>query len=159
MLPIPTPVRPNGRAALVLLCLSGPSRQPRAGLAIVTTPASRPHAALPSAPPTGLLAPSTERDRQLAHWLSAAAQGDAVAFEAFFDATLAHAQALIARLDIVGDAQGLLTESYFQAWREARRFEPQHTLALVWFLGLLYRRAQPLRRQPTHAAGLDPIQP
>lgn len=92
----------------------------------------------------------SQRDRQLACWLQQAAGGDALAFERFYDATVAYAQALARRLLRDADIDDVLAEAYFQAWREAPRFEPARGSAVTWLLTRVHSRAIDLRRQQKH---------
>lgn len=97
-----------------------------------------------------------ERDRQLAAWLKAAAGGDARAFEQFYDSTVAYAQALLRRMLSDADAEDMLAEGYFQAWREAARFDPGRGSAVTWLLTLLRSRALDLlRRRRLEGPALD----
>lgn len=98
------------------------------------------------------------RDQQLAHWLTQAAGGDAEAFERFYDATITPAHALARRLLRGADVDDVLAETYFQAWREAARFEAGRGSALGWLLTRLRSRAIDLLRSRAHesaAAGGD----
>ena len=84
---------------------------------------------------------------ELALWVQAAAQGDARAFEAFYNATCACTGAVVRR--IVGDNhfEDVLSDAYFQAWRHARRFEPQPGGALAWIVTIARSRALDRLRQ------------
>ena len=52
-----------------------------------------------------------------------AAGGNAVAFEVFYDATVGYAQALARRMVKPRDLEDLLSDAFFQAWREAAHFD------------------------------------
>lgn len=83
-----------------------------------------------------------ERDRRLAAWLQAAAGGDGGAFEAFHDATFAVARGVARRLLRGGDeADDLLADVYFEAWRRAPQFDPARGSAMTWLLVMLHTRA------------------
>lgn len=86
------------------------------------------------------------RDRELADWLRAAAAGDHVAFERFYDATLGYAHAVARRMLRPADLEDLLAEAYFQAWREAPRFDPARGSAVTWLLTLVRSRCLDLLR-------------
>jgi RNA polymerase sigma-70 factor, ECF subfamily len=92
------------------------------------------------------------RDGQLAGWLQAAAQGDAQAFEAFYDATIGFAHAFARRLLREGDIDDAVAEAYFQVWREAPRFDPARGSPVTWLLTRVHSRAIDLRRQQRHEA-------
>lgn len=87
-----------------------------------------------------------ERDAGLAQLLHAAAAGSASAFEAFYDATIGYAQALGRRMVRPADLEDLLAEVFFQAWREAARFDAQRGSAVTWLLTLVRSRALDLLR-------------
>ena len=80
------------------------------------------------------------RDRQLAEWLAAAARGDHPAFERFYDATLAYAHALARRMVRSADLEDLLADAFFQAWREAARFDAARGSPVTWLLTLVRSR-------------------
>lgn len=90
-----------------------------------------------------------ERDSQLAALLQSAAGGDARSFEAFYTATVRPAMALARR--VAGDAyaEDVLAETYFQAWREAARFDSGRGSAMSWLLTLARTRALDRLRQET----------
>lgn len=93
-----------------------------------------------------------ERDQRLAVWLAQAATGDALAFERFYDATVAYAQTLARRLLLEADIDDVLAETYFQCWREAARFDASRGSAVTWLLTRVRSRAIDLRRQQKHEA-------
>lgn len=87
-----------------------------------------------------------ERDAALARLLQAVAGGDASAFEAFYDGTIGYARALARRIVRPADLDDLLADAYFQAWREAARFDVQRGSAVTWLLTLVRSRALDLLR-------------
>jgi RNA polymerase sigma-70 factor (ECF subfamily) len=96
------------------------------------------------------------RDQQLAALLRAAAGGDARAFESFYAQTVRHALAVARR--IVGEAHAadVLSDCYFQAWRDAARFDPGRGSALAWLLTMARSRAlDRLRQEAVRHGGLD----
>ena len=100
-------------------------------------------------PDTG--ARRAERDALLARHLVAAARGDSRAFEAFYDATLGYARALARRMLHGADADDLLADAYFEAWRSAARFDAGRGTAVTWLLTIVRSRSLDLlRRQQTH---------
>lgn len=109
---------------------------------------------VPPPPATGASdrdAARTQRDQQLACWLQRAADGDAAAFERFYDGTAGYAQALARRLLREADVDDVLADSYFQAWREAPRFDAARGSAVTWLLTRVHSRAIDLRRQQQRA--------
>ncbi|MBI5257553.1 MAG: RNA polymerase sigma factor [Burkholderiales bacterium] len=109
--------------------------------------------ACPQPPPhAAAQAPRAQRDACLAGWLAQAAQGNAQAFEQFYDATAAPARALAVRLLRGPDIDDVLAEAYFQAWREAARFDVVRGSAVTWLLTLVRSRALDLLRRQRHAA-------
>ncbi|NRF68833.1 sigma-70 family RNA polymerase sigma factor [Aquincola sp. S2] len=102
-------------------------------------------------PPGGVTVdPRQARDRQLAGWLQQAAQGDAQAFESFYDATIVFAHAFARRLLREADVDDVIADAYFQAWREAPRFDAARGSAATWLLTRVHSRAIDLRRQQRH---------
>jgi RNA polymerase sigma-70 factor, ECF subfamily len=87
------------------------------------------------------------REPQLAALLAAAASGDARAFEQFYDATVRHAMAVVRRVAGSAYAEDVLSECYFQAWRNAARFDPARGSALAWLLTMARSRALDRMRQ------------
>lgn len=87
------------------------------------------------------------RDAQLAVWLAAAAGGDAAAFERYYDATIAYARTLARRMLPGDDVEDIVADAYFQAWREAGRFEAARGSAVTWLLTIVRSRALDLLRR------------
>ena len=107
-------------------------------------------------PQVAAKAAEAARDAQLAALLGSAATGDAKAFETFYDLTIGYATGVVRR--IVGDnhCDDVLSDAYFQAWREARRFDPQRGSALTWLLTLARSRAlDRLRAESLRHGGLS----
>jgi RNA polymerase sigma-70 factor, ECF subfamily len=93
---------------------------------------------------------------ELAALLTASAAGDARAFENFYHLTVRHASAVVRR--IVGDnhLEDVLSDTYFQAWREAARFEAQRGSARGWLLSMARSRAlDRLRQESVRHGGLQ----
>ncbi len=84
---------------------------------------------------------TAERDARLAALLAAAARGDAAAFESFYDATVGLAQALAWRFVRGAELEDLLADAFFEAWRNAPRFDPSRGSAVTWLLTLVRSRA------------------
>ncbi len=145
------PPRPqDGGASAPVLALRPPGRS-----AVQAAPADQPPSpaaprapgpALPDAP--ALHEALAQRDAEHAGWLQAAAAGDAQAFEAFYDATLPYARGVARRLLRDADAEDLLVEVYFEAWRRVAQFDAARGSALTWLLARLRSRGiDALRRQ------------
>ena len=93
----------------------------------------------------------TARDARLAGLLAAAAGGDTTAFEAFYDDSIACARALARRMLSSADMEDLLSDAYFEAWRNAARYDAQRGSAMTWLLTIVRSRAlDVLRRRATH---------
>jgi RNA polymerase sigma-70 factor (ECF subfamily) len=88
-----------------------------------------------------------ERDAVLAALLVEAAAGTTTAFERFYDATIGYARALARRMVKPADLDDLLADAYFQAWREAARFDAARGSAVTWLLTLVRSRALDLLRR------------
>jgi RNA polymerase sigma-70 factor, ECF subfamily len=105
------------------------------------------------------LAARAERNDALAVLLRCAAAGDARAFEGFYDATVGYAHALLRRMLRPADVQDVLADAFFQAWREAPRFDASRGSAVTWLLTLARSRALDLlrhqRASPEVEAGDD----
>jgi len=154
----PTPTLRHGARPDLLLAFAPPARHLRWHGRFAMSPSPTPHR---SASPEGARAPwpaadpaeveRAARDLRLAALLRQAASGRADAFEAFYDATVAYAQALARRM-VRGD--DVLAESYFQVWRDAPRFDAGRGSAVGWLLIIVRSRAvDALRRR---RAGGDP---
>jgi RNA polymerase sigma-70 factor (ECF subfamily) len=89
------------------------------------------------------------RDAQMAALLQAAAAGDGRAFESFYSATVRYAMAVVRRITGVALAEDVLADCYFQAWREASRFDAGRGSALTWLLTMARSRALDRLRQET----------
>jgi RNA polymerase sigma-70 factor, ECF subfamily len=87
------------------------------------------------------------RDERLAACLARSAAGDAVAFEAFYDACVVHARTLARRILRDSDLDDVLADAFFQAWREAARFDAQRGSAMSWLLTIVRTRALDCLRQ------------
>ena len=105
------------------------------------------------------MTPQPPRDEPLAACLARAADGQAVAFEAFHDATLGRARALARRMLDAADVPDVLADAYFDAWRLAARYDPGRGSAVAWLLTMVRSRALDLlrrqRRQIVVPAGDD----
>jgi RNA polymerase sigma-70 factor, ECF subfamily len=89
------------------------------------------------------------RDEQLAGLLRAAAAGDAGAFESFYNSTARYAMAVVRRIAGEVHAEDVLSDCYFQAWRNAKQFDGERGSALGWLLTMARSRAIDRLRQET----------
>jgi RNA polymerase sigma-70 factor (ECF subfamily) len=96
-----------------------------------------------------------ERDLRLAELMRQAATGSTTAFEAFYDATLAPARSLARRMVRPDDLDDLLADAFFQAWREAPRFDPARGCAMTWLLMIVRSRALDLLRRQKAAREVE----
>ncbi|MCW5657552.1 MAG: sigma-70 family RNA polymerase sigma factor [Burkholderiaceae bacterium] len=87
------------------------------------------------------------RDARLAALLQSAAAGDAQAFEAFYDASIVHARTLARRILRDAELDDALADAFFQAWRDAGRFDPARGSAMAWLLTIVRSRALDVLRQ------------
>jgi RNA polymerase sigma-70 factor, ECF subfamily len=81
------------------------------------------------------------RDAELDALLQQAACGDAEAFARFYDVSHALAQALARRIVRGPEVDDVLAEAFFQAWREAPRFDAARGSAASWLLLMVRSRA------------------
>lgn len=87
------------------------------------------------------------RDERLASLLQRSAAGDAQAFEAFYDGSVVHARTLARRILRDAELDDVLAEAFFQAWRDAARFDTARGSAMAWLLTIVRTRALDLLRQ------------
>lgn len=107
---------------------------------------------LTPAPCDPAAAARAERDQRLAGLLVRAAAGDSTAFERFYEETVAHAQALARRMLPPAELEDVMADAYFQAWREAGRFDAARGGPVTWLLTILRSRAlDQLRRRRAEA--------
>jgi RNA polymerase sigma-70 factor (ECF subfamily) len=95
------------------------------------------------------------RDARLAALLGRAANGDAKAFEDFYDATVGYAQALARRMLNPSDLEDVLSEAYFQVWRSAASFDVARGSAVTWLLLIVRSRALDWLRKPRELQALE----
>ena len=86
------------------------------------------------------------RDARLATLVQAAAAGDSSAFETFYDDTSALARALARRVLGGADLDELLADAFFEAWRNAARFDVARGSAVSWLLTIVKSRSLDLLR-------------
>jgi RNA polymerase sigma-70 factor (ECF subfamily) len=93
--------------------------------------------------------PSSQDEPPLAALLHAAARGDARAFEQFYGATCRQALAVVRRITGTALAEDVLSDCYFQAWRDAARFDAARGDAIAWLLTIARSRALDRMRKET----------
>ena len=89
--------------------------------------------------------------------LIAAAAADESAFAAFYDATIRLVYGVVAK--VARDparTEEIVQETYFQAWRQAPRFDPSRGSAVAWLTTIAHRRAVDAVR--TEQASRDRLQ-
>ncbi|HEX6722686.1 MAG TPA: sigma-70 family RNA polymerase sigma factor [Burkholderiaceae bacterium] len=87
------------------------------------------------------------RDEHLALLLKRSAGGDAQAFEAFYDASIVHARTLARRILRDAELDDVLSDAFFQAWRDSARFDAGRGSAMAWLLTIVRTRALDCLRQ------------
>ena len=88
-----------------------------------------------------------QRDAELAGLVAATATGDCSACVAFYARTIGYAQAVARRRLDGADVEDLLADAYFEAWRNAARFDPVRGSAVTWLLTIVRSRALDLVRR------------
>lgn len=88
-------------------------------------------------------------DETLAGWIARMARQDEGALEALYDATAARVHGLARRLtQRIALAEEVLEATYWQAWREAPRFDATRGRPITWLLAIARSRAiDALRRE------------
>ena len=100
--------------------------------------------------------PSSQDEPPLAALLHAAARGDARAFEQFYGATCRQALAVVRRITGTAFAEDVLSDCYFQAWRDAARFDAARGDAIAWLLTIARSRAlDRMRKEALRHGGLS----
>lgn len=94
----------------------------------------------------------------LAQLIRRMADGDEAALARLYDLTLAHVHALALRIAGRRDlAEEVCVETFWQAWREAGRYDPARGQPLAWLMIMVRTRAlDALRRQDRAAACSNP---
>jgi RNA polymerase sigma factor (sigma-70 family) len=83
-----------------------------------------------------------ESEDQLAPLLAGIVQADEQALANLYDATVARVYNLILRiLRQPSLAEEVVTDTYFQVWRQAVRFDPKRGKAIAWLLAMARSRA------------------
>lgn len=154
-------MRPNGQRPDRLLAFADglaalhPAMNPPTSV-VPTSPTPHSRDGATHAPPDPEAEARRVRDAHLSELLAAAAQGNASAFEAFYDATMAYAQALARRMLPPSDVEDILADAFFQAWRDATRFDPQRGGPVTWLLTIVRSRALDWLRHRRASPEVDP---
>ncbi|MGM1030733.1 MAG: ECF RNA polymerase sigma factor SigK [Actinomycetota bacterium] len=78
----------------------------------------------------------------LEQWLVRAADGDERAFAHVYDATSPRVFGLVLRILVDrAQAEEVAQEVYLEAWRQAKRFDPDRGAAISWLLQIAHARA------------------
>jgi RNA polymerase sigma factor (sigma-70 family) len=86
--------------------------------------------------------PNPQEDDQLQLWIEAMVAQDEKALSKLYDATLSRVYGLILRiLRNRALADEVIAETYFQAWRQAIRFDARKGKAITWLLNIARSRA------------------
>ena len=93
--------------------------------------------------------PLAASDEQLAAWVDALVGQDERALAALYDATISRLSGMVLRIvRNAALAEEVCEDAYFQAWRQAPRFDPARGTALAWLLAIARSRAlDALRRE------------
>jgi RNA polymerase sigma factor (sigma-70 family) len=100
----------------------------------------------------------SELDTELCALVARAARKDERALERLYDLTFGKAYALALRIVRNAEsAEEVVEDTYWQAWREASRFDPSRGRALTWLLTICRSRAlDALRRRDPAEVTADP---
>jgi RNA polymerase sigma-70 factor (ECF subfamily) len=95
-------------------------------------------------------------DGELTRLLARTARGDAVAFRAFYDATVARCYALaMSLLFAPASAEDCVSEAYAQVWRTAAAYDVEKGTPVAWLLMICRTRAiDQLRREQARRRAL-----
>jgi RNA polymerase sigma-70 factor, ECF subfamily len=106
----------------------------------------------PSAPADAARA----RDHALDALVRASAEGDARAFEQFYERTVHVAFSVARRVAGEAYAEDVLAEAYFQAWRDVSRFDDARGSAIAWIVTIVRTRSlDRLRQESLRHGGLS----
>ncbi len=83
-----------------------------------------------------------EFDRRCASWLASSAEGDEKALEALYEATLSRLFAVAVRiLQDQSLCEDIVTETYYEIWKNAARYEPQRGRPITWMMTICRNRS------------------
>jgi len=138
--------RAAGHAGLPALTVAIPSyRQGDSAVSELTEPS-----------PTDGSAGASGLDAELSAAVARMALQDQRALERLYDLTFGKVYAVALRIvRIAAAAEDVVEETYWQAWREASRYDPARGRALTWLLTICRSRALDAlrRREPAETAG------
>jgi len=108
---------------------------------------------IPAMPRTSSSADNeTARDAQLREWVLLMAGGDEAALGQLYDASLSRVYGLALRVTRRKDlAEEVAVETFWQAWREATRFDGSRGEVMAWLLMICRSRALDILRRQDHA--------
>jgi RNA polymerase sigma-70 factor, ECF subfamily len=96
------------------------------------------------------------RNRELAALIASAAAGDARAFEVFYERTVHFVNSIARRIVGSNYLEDVLADAYFQAWRDASRFDASRGNAMSWIITITRSRAlDRLRQENVRHAGMS----
>ncbi len=87
-------------------------------------------------------ADSADFDRRCTGWIGAMAAGDEQGLEALYEVTLARVYAVALR--VLGDeaaAEDVVSQTYFEAWKTAARYDASRGRPITWLLTICRNRA------------------
>lgn len=115
-------------------------------------------AALQGLPHAGPAETEAVQGELISQLVARMAQGDEAALARFYDLTLARVHALALRIAGRRElAEEICVETYWQAWREAARFDPARGHVMAWIMMMTRTRAlDALRRKDPAASCPDP---
>jgi RNA polymerase sigma-70 factor (ECF subfamily) len=114
---------------------------------------------IPAMPRTSSSADTeTTRNTQLRHWVLLMAGGDEAALGQLYDATLSRVYGVALRVTGRKDlAEEVAVETFWQAWREATRFDGSRGEVMAWLLMICRSRAlDALRRKDSAESHPEP---
>jgi RNA polymerase sigma-70 factor, ECF subfamily len=96
------------------------------------------------------------RNRELAALIACAATGDARAFETFYERSVHFVSNIARRIVGSNHLEDVLADAYFQAWRDATRFDASRGNAMSWIVTIARSRAlDRLRLENVRHAGMS----
>lgn len=95
---------------------------------------------------------NADTSSQLCEWIARMSQGDEAALGYFYDTTLSRVFGLALKMTGRRDlAEEVTVETYWQAWREAVRFDATRGVPIAWLLMIARSRALDLLRKQDNA--------
>lgn len=104
--------------------------------------------------------PDPEEDALLCALLARVGRGERPALAELYDRTVARVYAVAcSAAGDPGHAEALTEEVYWQAWRQALRFDRRHSTAITWLLGFLPASTAGSSQPASVQAALDQLEP